>query len=143
MKIREVMTETVEYIESSMSLMDAAKRMKALDCGFMPVSDKAKTKLLGVITDRDITIRGLGEGLDPEKTTVDQIKSPKVLYCYAGDDVESAAESMRKQRVYRLIVLDNEKQKNLAGIITLGDLMRVNQNLLASQAARAIVENAA
>lgn len=143
MKIREVMTEHAEYLEASMNLVEAAKRMKALDCGFMPVSDKQKTRLLGVITDRDICIRGLAEDLDPHKTTVEQIASPKVLYCFAEDDIEKAAESMRKQQVYRLIVLDNEKQKNLVGIITLGDMMRVNQNILASQAARSIVEKAA
>lgn len=143
MKIQEVMTANVEYLDPSCSLVDAAKRMKDLDCGFMPISDKENTKLLGVITDRDIAIRGLGEGLDPEKTAVEQIMSPKVLYCFAGDDVEKAAESMRKQRVYRLIVLDNEQQKNLAGIISLGDLMRVNQSIIASQAARAIVEKVA
>jgi CBS domain-containing protein len=142
MKIGEVMTSQVEYIEPSTTLMEAAKKMRDLECGFLPVSDENKQKLQGVVTDRDITIRAVADGMDPATTRVDSIITDKVLYCYAEDDIEKAAESMRDQRVYRLIVLNNPDEKKLCGILSLGDLQRHELQDVANRTAKKIAESA-
>src|SRR5690625_1994369 len=111
MKITEVMTRNVEYIPSSTSLEEAAVRVREQVPGFLPIGDPPDGKLQGVITDRDIVVRALAEGLDPADTTVEQVRSNKVLYCFQDDDLPSAADSMGQQQVYRLIVLDNPDDK--------------------------------
>jgi CBS domain-containing protein len=85
----------------------AARKTRDLDCGFLPVADPREEKLSGVITDRDITLRAVADGRDPAKTTVGDIQSDRVLYCFRNDDVTDAARSMQKQQVYRLVVLAN------------------------------------
>lgn len=138
MNIKDVMTRNVEYIPSDTTLEEAAMKMRDLDCGFLPIGDSSDSKLQGVVTDRDIVLRALAEGMDPADTTVEQIKSNKVLYCYQDDDLQSAADSMGKQQVYRLIVLNNPEEKRLCGVITLGDILRHNQEHIAEQAAKNI-----
>lgn len=143
MKISEVMTRNVEYIPSSTTLEEAAVRMRELDTGFLPIGDSPDGKLQGVITDRDIVVRALAEGLDPADTTVEQVRSNKVLYCFQDDGLQSAADSMAQQQVYRLIVLDNPDDKRLSGVITLGDILRHDQEPLAERTARSIVDDEA
>lgn len=138
MNIKDVMTRNVEYIPSDTTLEEAAMKMRDLDCGFLPIGDSSDGKLQGVVTDRDIVLRALAEGMDPADTTVEQIKSNKVLYCYQDDDLQSAADSMGEQQVYRLIVLNNPEEKRLCGVITLGDILRHNQERIAEQAAKNI-----
>jgi len=141
MKISEVMTRNVEYIPSSTTLEEAAVRMRELDTGFLPIGDSPDGRLQGVITDRDIVVRALAEGLDPADTTVEQVRSDRVLYCFQDDDLHSAADSMGQQQVYRLVVLDNPDDKRLSGVITLGDILRHDQEHLAERTARNIVDD--
>jgi len=143
MQVKDVMSEKVEYLEPGTTIMEAAQHMKELGCGFLPVGDKKDQKLQGVITDRDIVVRGVAEGLDPKKTPISKVETEKVLYCFADDDVEKAARSMQDQRVYRLIVLNTQKDKQLCGIVTLGDIMRNGATEVAGEAARSIVEKVA
>lgn len=143
MKIRDVMTENVQYLSPRSSLHEAAQKMADLDCGFLPVGDQEKDKLTGVITDRDITIRAVAQGKDPDATPVEEIMSDRVLYCYADEELESAADSMREQGVYRLIVLNNTEDKRLCGVISLGDIMRHDQKSLAGEVASSISRMAA
>src|SRR5690625_3573174 len=88
MKISAVMTRNVEYIPSSTTLEEAAVRMRELDTGFLPVGDSPDGRLQGVITDRDIVARALAEGLDPADTTVEQVSSNQVLYCFQDDTLQ-------------------------------------------------------
>lgn len=143
MQVKEAMTRYAEYIPVGSTLKEAAEKMRRLDCGFLPIGDPTEDRLQGVITDRDIVIRAVADGKDPGLTTVEQCKSDKVLYCFEGDDVEEAAQSMRDQHVYRLIVLDNPQDKRLCGVVSLGDLMRHNQEQIATQAAKSITSAAA
>lgn len=124
MQVKETMTANVEYVPCNTSLVDAAKRMLELECGFLPVGDPQEQKLKGVITDRDITLRGVAKGLDLQQTRVDQLMTEKVLYCYENDDIEAIADNMRLNGIYRLIVLDNDSDKQLKGVISLGDIAR-------------------
>lgn len=139
MIIEEVMTPDVEYIPTDMSLTDAAKTMRERDCGFLPLGNSPDGRLKGVVTDRDIVIRGVAAGKDPNNTPVDEVKTDKVLYCFREDDVRDAAYSMREKQVYRLIVLDNKENKKLCGIVSLGDILSHPENAeLAGDTARSI-----
>ena len=138
MQIREIMTKTVDYITSNASLKEAAEMMKEHDCGFLPVGDTEENKLSGVVTDRDITVRAVADGMDPNKSEVGSIATDKVLYCFEKDDLQDAADSMSKQKIYRLVVLNNSEDKKLAGIISLGDIVRRNEEKLAGHVAKGI-----
>lgn len=124
MKIKQVMTKDVEYIPTDTTIKQAAEKMAEMDTGFLPLGNKDNDKLQGVVTDRDIVIRAVASGLDPNKATVEQVKTDKVLYCFEEDDVDVAAESMHDLQVSRLIVLNNKQDKRLCGIISLGDIYR-------------------
>lgn len=118
MKIDQVMTRDVEAISPDSSIWAAAKRMRDLNVGFMPVVEQGQ--LIGVVTDRDITLRAVAEGLDPVMSTVAEVMTREVITCYADQEVEEAARVMNEHQIRRLLVLD--RNQNLVGVISLGDL---------------------
>lgn len=136
MKIRDVMTRNAEYVHSDMSLKQAAETMERLDTGFLPIGDSPQEKLLGVVTDRDITVRGVAKGLDPDSTPVKRVKTDRVLYCYEDDSADDAARNMGEQEVYRLVVLNNSEDKRLTGVVSLADIGRRGKEQLAGEVAR-------
>lgn len=142
MQVKDVMTKACEYISPDATLMEAAQKMAQMDIGFLPIGSEAKDKLEGVITDRDIVVRAIAKGLDPNEARVGEIESTRVLYCYQDDNLEKAAQSMRDQHVYRLVVVSDPTNKRLCGVISLGDIHRHNQNQLAAQAAEGITRAA-
>ena len=119
MQVSQVMTRNVVLANPNQSIYDAAKSMAECDAGALPVGDN--DRLVGVITDRDIAIRAVAQGLSPD-TPVQKIMSPQVLYCFEDEDVEHVAKNMGKNRVRRLPVLNREKR--LVGIVSFGDLSR-------------------
>ena len=124
MRVQDAMTKNATYIPAAMTLDDAARKMRELNSGFLPIADANEKKLQGVVTDRDIVLRAVAEGLDPARTSVEEVKSDAVLLCFQDDDVEKAARHMHDQQIYRLVVLDDSKHKHLCGVITLGDIAR-------------------
>ena len=118
MKVSEVTTRNAECTRPEATLQEAAERMKALDVGSLPVCDN--DQLVGVLTDRDITVRCVAEGHDPRTDHVRDAMTPQVHYCFEDSDVTDAAELMREKQVRRLPVLDHDKR--MVGIVTLGDL---------------------
>jgi CBS domain-containing protein len=139
MQVRELMTDKPKFVPGTTTLQEAAQKMRELDTGFLPVADEREQKLSGVVTDRDITVRAVADGLDPAKTTVADIQSDRVLYCFRDDDVEEAARRMQAKQVYRLVVLDDRDNKKMCGVISLGDIVRHKQPELAFKTAEAIV----
>jgi len=119
MQVRDVMTRGVECTRPGASLQEAAARMKSLDVGVLPVCG-AGGQLVGMITDRDITVRSSAEGESPVEIRVEDVMTPEVMYCFEEATVEDAALLMKQKQVRRLAVLDGEKR--LAGIVSLGDL---------------------
>jgi CBS domain-containing protein len=93
--------------------------MKALDVGPLPVCGP-DDKLVGMVTDRDIVVRGVAPGLDPRTARVRDAMTEGISYCFEDDDVEQAARLMREKQIRRLVVLNRDKR--LAGIVSLGDL---------------------
>jgi CBS domain-containing protein len=118
MQVKDVMTSGFETINSSADLTQAAKKMKALDVGVLPVMED--DKIVGMITDRDMVIRALAENRDAGSVIVREVMSEHVTYCSFSDTIEEAANIMRDKQVRRLIVLDEDN--TAVGIISLGDI---------------------
>ena len=118
MKVNEIMTTDFEKIDSTSSLFEAAQKMKLFNIGFLPVQEG--DKLIGLLTDRDIVIRGLAEGLDPQRTSVKDIVSSDIVYCFEDESIEDAARLMEDNQVRRLIVVDHDQTP--VGIVSIGDI---------------------
>lgn len=119
MKVKEIMSRDVEVVSPETTLRDAAERMHSLDVGVLPVC--AEDRLVGVITDRDITVRATADGLDPFATQVGEIMSKDdLITCREDEEVEEATRKMREKQVRRLPVLGQERR--LVGILALADV---------------------
>lgn len=118
MQVKEVMTASAEVARPGMSIRDVAEVMRSYDIGMVPVCDGEK--LVGMVSDRDITIRAVAAGCDPATTSVEDVMTPEVAYVLEDQDVEDAASTMEERQVRRLPVLNAEKR--LVGIVSLGDL---------------------
>ncbi len=118
MLIREVMTHDVEFIRPEETLQNAAVKMKELGVGTLPVCENAG--VVGMLTDRDITVRAVAEARSPQTTRVRDVMSGEVICCYEDQEVEVAANLMRSKQIRRVLVLDRDKR--LVGIVSLSDL---------------------
>jgi len=117
MQIRNVMSPQVKLVAPEATLRDAAILMKSIDTGALPVAEG--DRLVGMITDRDLAIRGLAEGMGPEAKVRDAM-SHEVKYCFEEEEVAHVASNMAELRVRRLPVMSREKR--LVGIVSISDL---------------------
>ncbi|MBE3119191.1 MAG: CBS domain-containing protein [Candidatus Atribacteria bacterium] len=137
MKVNEIITHDPEVIRPETALIEAAQKMKSMDIGMLPVCDG--DRLVGVITDRDITVRGVAQGYDPKTARVQEVMTPEVIYCFDDEDVKEAAKKMKEKQVRRLPVLNREKR--LVGIVSLGDLaVRTGKEKLAGEVLERVSE---
>jgi CBS domain-containing protein len=139
MKVQEVMTREVEVIHPNATIAEAAEKMKQLDIGPLPVCDG--TRVEGMVTDRDITVRATAAGHDPHTTKVREVMSPDVVYVFEDQDVKDAAKLMADKQIRRLIVLNRDKR--LVGIVAMADLaVDANKDKLTGQTLESISEPA-
>ena len=117
MKVSDVMTRDVRLIEPTETIQEAARLMAEIDTGIMPVREG--DRLVGMITDRDITVRAVAQGRGPD-TPVREVMTDDVKYCFEDDDTDAVARNMADIQVRRLPVLTRDKR--LVGIVSLGDL---------------------
>jgi len=117
-QIQEIMTREVEVVHPEATLWEAAQKMAGLDVGPLPVCKG--DELVGMLTDRDITVRATAEGRDPKTTKVYEVMTPEVVFAYEDEGVDDAAELMTEHQIRRLVVLN--RSKHLVGIVSLGDL---------------------
>lgn len=136
MMVRDIMTTHPEAISASTSACDAAKKMKQLDVGGLPV--ERDDQVAGFVTDRDLVIRILAETRDPENTAVGDIMSEGLLSCKESDTLEEAADMMERQKVRRLIVTDDKDK--MIGILSMGDVATRGNKETASEVAAAVSE---
>jgi len=129
MKISDVMTREVQTIRPDQSAQDAARFMLKAEAGSIPVTDG--DRLIGMITDRDIAVRGVAKGYGPD-TPVRELMSDDVICARADDSVEDVASRMSEAQVRRLPVIDQDER--LCGIVSLGDLSRESDTGTAAQA---------
>lgn len=118
MLVNEIMTRDVQLVSPEDSLQTAAQVMTVYDFGMVPVGEN--DRLVGMLTDRDITTRAVARGLHPTQCKVGEVMSPEVSYVFDDETVEDAARNMSDLQIRRLPVLD--RNKRLVGIISLGDL---------------------
>ena len=118
MKLRDLMTRGVEVVDPHDGLPEAAMKMRSLDVGSVPVCDGER--LVGMLTDRDITVRAVAEGRDLSTTLVDDVMTREVVYATEDQEVDEAARLMADRQVRRLPVID--RHDRLVGIVSLGDL---------------------
>jgi CBS domain-containing protein len=118
-RVSDVMARNAECIHPDATIREAARRMRDLDLDALMVYDG--DELIGILTDRDIAVRAVSEGLDPKVLRVEDVMTPDVVYCYKDQDVAAAADLMDESGVYRLPVL--ERDGRLAGIVSMADLV--------------------
>jgi len=118
MKISEILTPDPQCVSPDTTLTKAAQKMRALDVGILPICEH--DRLAGTITDRDISVRAISAGVDPNQTTARAAMTPDIFFCFDDEDVEEAAQLMEQRQVRRLPVLN--RKKRLVGIVSLGDL---------------------
>jgi len=117
-QVAEVMTHGVRTIAPDDSMQIAAKVMEDLNVGAVPVCDGQR--LVGMVTDRDIAVRGVAHSRPGETTPVSELMSRDPLWCFEDEPVEQAMDRMRDAQVRRLPVVD--QARHLVGILSLGDL---------------------
>jgi CBS domain-containing protein len=118
MQVEQIMSPTVHLADPNMTIRDAARQMRADNVGALPIGEN--DRLIGMVTDRDIVVRAVAEERSAGNTTVREVMSEGVCYCFADDDVKQAAQVMAEHQVRRLPVLNRDKR--LVGIVALADL---------------------
>ena len=125
MKVRDIMTSKVESIEPTAVLRKAARKMSELNIGSMAVVDD-DGNLLGIITDRDISVYAIAMGRNPQDTEVQKVMTRDVATCLADQDISDAASIMQQRHIRRLAVMENN---SLSGFLSVDDLARASSDL--------------
>ncbi|MEA3053106.1 MAG: hypothetical protein QOG72_2009 [Sphingomonadales bacterium] len=136
MKIAECMSADVEIVGPDQPIQEAAQFMLRADAGAMPVGER--DKLVGMVTDRDIAVRGVAAGRGPD-TPVREVMTDEVIFCFDDEEVEDVALKMSDRQVRRMPVLSREDE-SLVGIVSLGDISRSEQSEAASVALDGITD---
>lgn len=117
MKVSDVMTHGAHLASPDQTLAEVAKTMAAEDLGFLPVGDG--DQLVGMVTDRDIVVRAVAQGRDPNAAKVSDVMTRDVRYCFADEDLDHVVQNMGDIQVRRLPVVDRDKR--LVGVVSLAD----------------------
>ena len=118
MKVSEIMTKEVEVISGDVKLDSAARKMRDLDIGMLPISDGER--ISGILTDRDIVVRSTADGKDPKEVVAGDVASTDIIGCRQDDEVEDVIAKMKQNRVRRIPVIDGDDK--LVGVVSLGDV---------------------
>ncbi|TGQ33910.1 MULTISPECIES: CBS domain-containing protein [unclassified Mesorhizobium] len=117
MRVGDCMTQNVRIASPDHTLLDAARTMAELDAGVLPVAEN--NQLVGMITDRDIAVRGVAEGRGPD-TKIRDVMSAEVKYCFDDQEVNDVLQNMGDLKLRRMPVMNRDRR--LVGIVSLGDL---------------------
>lgn len=117
--ISEIMSRDITSVERGDTIRRAAELMDDLDVGALPVTDGQR--LIGMVTDRDITVRATAAGMTPDEATVDDVMSEDICHCYEDQDTDEVLDDMRDLQVRRVPVVQRDTHA-LIGIVSLGDL---------------------
>lgn len=136
MKVKQIMTKGAEIVGPDTMLVEAARKMKDNNIGSLPVAEN--DRLVGMVTDRDITVRAVAEGKDPIHTRVRDVYTQGIEYCFEDDDIEKAAKHMESKQIRRLPVVDSNKR--LVGVVSLGDFTESRNEELVGEMMDSIAE---
>jgi CBS domain-containing protein len=134
MQLENVMSRNVEIVNADDTVQIAAQKMRDRDVGFLPILDNGR--LIGVVTDRDLTVRATAAGLDPARTKIRHLATSDVIWGYHDQDDEKAAHLMKDYQIRRLVIIHPESQA-IVGVVSLGDLARSK----AKERAAEVLEN--
>lgn len=124
MLVKEIMTKNPDALSETMTIREAASEMKKFDFGFLPI--KSDGHIVGVVTDRDIVIRAIADGLDQSNTQLKDIMTKDIFYCHEDDELQKIAEIMKSKQIHRLAVYNQQEQ--LSGVVSIGDIARKCHN---------------
>ena len=136
MQVKELMSRGVEFVSADVTLREAAEKMKRYDIGAIPVLEHGILK--GIITDRDITIRAVSEGRDPNKTKIKDMMTPEVFSCFEDQEIEEAVKLMEEKQVRRLVVMNRDNMP--VGVLSMGDIAVHGSEKLAGEAFERVSE---
>lgn len=134
MKVKDVMHKGVSWVQPDASLTAIAKIMKTEDIGAVPVGEN--DKLVGMVTDRDIICRGLGNGKTPEKLTAKDVMTKGITFCRENEEVDDAIRIMESKQIRRLPVID--KDKRMVGMLSIGDISHSMPQEMSGEVMRAV-----
>ena len=134
MKVKDAMHKGVEWVSPDTPVSKVAALMKKLDVGAVPVGEN--DRLIGMVTDRDITCRGLANSKDPAKLTARDVMTEGVVYCTEGEDLADAARLMEQKQIRRLPVINDKKR--MVGMLRLGDLSHAASRTLTGEVVSAV-----
>src|SRR5215469_9379435 len=117
MQAQDLMTREVTITSPDETLRKAARRMAELDVGALPVGEN--DRLVGIVTDRDIAVRGIAQGKGPNAKVRD-VMTPEIKYCFCDQELDEIAANMADVQLRRLPVLNRDKR--LVGILSLSDI---------------------
>ena len=137
MNVKDIMTREVEVVHPDDPIKEAAQRMRDRDIGFLPVCDG--DRLVGVVTDRDLILRGLAEGTDPGTNIGRDLMTSPVVYCFDDQDVKEATKLMEDHQIRRVAVLRREN-KRLVGVLSLGDIARSSTKKVSGEVLESVSE---
>lgn len=134
MKVKDVMHKGVAWAAPAQSVSEIANMMRKEDVGAIPVGDN--DRLIGMVTDRDIVLRGLANGTDSQKLSARDVMSEPITYCLEDEDIEDAVRLMENKQIRRLPVIN--KQKRMVGMVSIGDIAAKAGPALCSETMRAV-----
>lgn len=134
MKVKDVMHCGATWIDPDAPISDVAERMRQDDVGAIPIGEK--DRLIGMVTDRDIVIRGLSGKQDPLQLTARDVMSEPIVYCTANEELDDAVRIMERKQIRRLPVIDENHR--MVGMLSLGDVAARAPASLCSETLRAV-----
>lgn len=137
MKVKDAMHKGVEWVEPDTPISKVAAMMKKLDVGAIPVGEN--DRLVGMVTDRDITCRGVAESKDCKKLTARDVMTKGIIFCKEGEELADAVRIMEQKKVRRLPVLNDEKR--MVGMLSLGDVSHAGSRSLTAEVMAAVSDH--
>ncbi len=137
MKVKNAMHKGAEWIAPDMSVGQIAKKMRKLDVGSLPVGEN--DKLIGMVTDRDITCRAVANGHDISKLTARDVMTKGIFYCRDSEELDDALRIMETRKIRRLPVIDEKKR--MVGMLSLGDISHAASHELSGELCAAVSDH--
>ncbi len=134
MKVKDAMHTGAEWVAPETPLSEVAKKMQTLDIGAIPVGEN--DRLVGMVTDRDITCRAVAAAKDCSKLTARDVMTKGIVYCRDSEDLDDAMRIMEQKKIRRLPVIDGKKR--MVGMLSLGDVSHAASHTLAGEVMAAV-----
>jgi CBS domain-containing protein len=137
MKVKNAMHKGAEWVAPETPIAQIAKKMKELDVGSIPVGEN--DRLIGMVTDRDITCRAVANGHDLGKLTARDVMSKGIFYCRDSEELDDALRIMESRKIRRLPVIDDKKR--MVGMLSLGDVSHAASHELSGELCAAVSDH--